>query len=354
MAEHVDDKMMRRCIELAVKAEGHTYPNPIVGAVIVHEGVIIGEGYHLKAGKPHAEVNAVNSVSDRSLLPESVMYVSLEPCSHFGKTPPCTELIIGSGIRRVIIGTADTSEKISGAGIARLRSAGIEVITGVLEKECRQVNRRFFTFHEKRRPYVTLKWARSADGFLDLIRPPESDREPYWISGKAERVLVHKWRAAEETILVGAGTVRNDNPRLNVRYWSGKDPLRLILSASGNTANYAGRNVTSQPVFTFTKVKDADSHFSERVILSDESSSALQIMNWLYNRGIQSLFVEGGGEVLRHFTDEDLWDEARIFTGRKDFKEGIAAPVLSGRKIFSKEFRLSELVIVVNEENSYY
>jgi diaminohydroxyphosphoribosylaminopyrimidine deaminase/5-amino-6-(5-phosphoribosylamino)uracil reductase len=354
MQESSDNKLMRRCIDLAVRSEGHTWPNPMVGAVIVHNGTIIGEGYHLKAGEPHAEVNAVNSVKEKALIPESVMYVSLEPCSHHGKTPPCADMIISSGIREVVIGTTDTSRKVSGNGIRRLREAGVKVTAGVMEKECRQINRRFFTFHEKERPYITLKWAESADRFIDIIRPEGSDREPYWISGKAERVLVHRWRATEEAILVGAGTVRSDNPRLNVRYWSGKNPVRLILSRSGKIGDYPFLSETFGRIITFTMSDDFDPSGSERVILSEGSSAIVQILEWLYNNEIQSLFVEGGATVLRHFIDEDLWDEARIFTGRSDFREGVAAPVIKGRVLQTDEFRLSTLKLIVNESNSFY
>jgi diaminohydroxyphosphoribosylaminopyrimidine deaminase/5-amino-6-(5-phosphoribosylamino)uracil reductase len=345
---------MRRCIDLAVRSEGHTWPNPMVGAVIVHSGSIIGEGYHLKAGAPHAEVNAVNSVADKSLLAESVMYVSLEPCSHFGKTPPCADMIISSGIRAVVIGATDTSGKVSGNGIRKLREAGVRVTSGVIEKECRRVNRRFFTFHEKGRPYVTLKWAESADGYIDIIRPPGSDREPYWISGKAERVLVHRWRASEDAILVGAGTVRSDNPRLNIRYWSGNNPVRLILSRSGKISDYPFLNETFGRIISFTMSADSELSGSERVILSEGPSSVVQILKWLYDNEIQSLFVEGGATVLRQFINEDLWDEARVFTGRSDFRAGIAAPVIKGREILTDEFRLSRLKMIVNESNSFY
>jgi diaminohydroxyphosphoribosylaminopyrimidine deaminase/5-amino-6-(5-phosphoribosylamino)uracil reductase len=194
MEEKDDIKFMRRCRELASKAEGLTYPNPMVGSVIVHDRKIIGEGYHLKAGEPHAEVNAINSVSDKAKLKSSALYVNLEPCSHFGKTPPCADFIISKSIPRVIIGTVDTSERISGQGLIRLRDAGCEVVSGVLEDECRRLNRRFFTFHEKRRPYIILKWAQSADGYLDISRSEDHKIEPTWITGKSERVLVHKWR----------------------------------------------------------------------------------------------------------------------------------------------------------------
>jgi diaminohydroxyphosphoribosylaminopyrimidine deaminase/5-amino-6-(5-phosphoribosylamino)uracil reductase len=229
--ESPDDLIyMHRCLDLARCAVGCTSPNPMVGAVVVHKGKIIGEGYHMKAGTPHAEVHALNAVKNRDLLPEATMYVSLEPCSHYGRTPPCADMIIISGIRRVVVGTVDTSTKISGRGIARLREAGTEVITGVAEEECRAINKRFFTWHEKQRPYVILKWARSADGFLDLVRGPGDTAEPNWITGLTERILVHRWRAEEDAIMAGGGTVRADNPSLDVRLWSGKNPLRVIVS----------------------------------------------------------------------------------------------------------------------------
>ena len=206
MPESTDNKFMKRCLDLAVRAEGMTYPNPLVGSVIVYEGVIIGEGYHLRAGAPHAEVNAINSVSDKLLLSKSTLYVSLEPCSHSGKTPPCADFIVSNNIPRVVVGTADTSSKVSGRGISRLKTAGCDVICGILEAECRSINRRFFTFHEKGRPYITLKWAQSADGYIDVPRNGKSKSKPAWITGKSERVLVHRWRASEQSILVGAHT----------------------------------------------------------------------------------------------------------------------------------------------------
>jgi diaminohydroxyphosphoribosylaminopyrimidine deaminase/5-amino-6-(5-phosphoribosylamino)uracil reductase len=237
MVESGHNIFMKRCLEIASKAEGETYPNPLVGSVIVHEGKIIGEGYHIRAGEKHAEITAIDSVSDKSLLKDSTLYVNLEPCSHYGKTPPCADALISYGIPRVVIGTIDTSDKVSGGGIRLLQNAGCEVITGVLEKECRRINRRFFTFNEKKRPYITLKWAQSADGYLDKVREKDKNNGINWITGKPERILVHKWRATEEAILAGAGTVRTDNPILNVREWPGRQPVKLILSGSGTIDN---------------------------------------------------------------------------------------------------------------------
>jgi len=330
MTETEDIKFMRRCIELAIKAEGFTFPNPMVGSVIVYEGKIIGEGYHLRSGESHAEVNAINSVSDKTKLKSSKLYVNLEPCSHFGKTPPCSDYIISNGIRRIVIGTTDTSEKVSGRGAKKLLDAGCEVKTGVVEAECRRLNRRFFTFHEKKRPYITLKWAQSADGYLDIIRSDDHKPEPTWITGKPERVLVHKWRASEQAILVGAGTLRADEPRLNVREWKGNDPLKLILSSSGFVRKASSFNDTDSRVVVFTHNSDAEIRNGMKVILEESEPSSVQISRYLYSCGIQSLFIEGGAEVFNHFISTGLWDEARIFSGEDYFRNGVKAPLING------------------------
>jgi diaminohydroxyphosphoribosylaminopyrimidine deaminase / 5-amino-6-(5-phosphoribosylamino)uracil reductase len=345
MTETDDIKFMRRCLELAIKAEGLTYPNPMVGSVIVYEGNIIGEGYHLRSGEPHAEVNALNSVMDKSKLKQSTLYVNLEPCSHFGKTPPCADLIISEGIPRIVLGTVDTSTNVSGKGAEKLREAGREVIAGVLEDECRYLNRRFFTFHEKRRPYITLKWAQSSDGYIDIIRAEGQKNEPRWISGKPERVLVHKWRASEEAILAGADTVRSDNPRLDVREWVGHNPVKLILSSSGTfTGDIILKNTDARLVI-FTHNPDADVSGSEKIILDKNLPSAVQISDYLYSSGIQSLFIEGGAEVLNHFISAGLWDEARIFKGGDFFRQGVRAPVINGKLYYKNEFSGSTLEI---------
>jgi len=342
-------KFIRRCLDLAVRAEGMTYPNPLVGSVIVHNGLIIGEGYHLKAGGPHAEKIAIDSVADKEMLKSSTLYVNLEPCSHFGKTPPCSDLIISAGIKKVIIGTKDTSDKVSGKGISNLKNADCEVITGVLEQECRWINRRFFTFNEKKRPYIILKWAQSADGFIDTNRHDDSGQKPAWITGEAERVLVHKWRAAEQAILAGAGTIRADNPRLNVREWSGRNPVRGILSSSGLlNEGFAVFNINGTNV-VFTNNADAKIANAVMVKLDERSSSALQITNYFFNSGIQSMLIEGGAKVLNHFISSGLWDEARIFCGKDYFKEGIRTPVLNGKILLQKKYSGSSLKVILNE-----
>ncbi len=351
MTEKDDIKFMRRCLELASKAEGLTYPNPMVGSVIVHDGKIVGEGSHLKAGEPHAEVNAINAVSDKAKLKSSTLYVNIEPCSHFGKTPPCADFIISNSIPRVMIGTVDTSEKVSEQGLIRLLDAGCEVITGVVEDECRRLNRRFFTFHEKKRPYITLKWAQSADGYLDISRSEDHKTAPTWITGKPERVLVHKWRASEQAILVGAGTVRADDPRLNVREWKGTHPLRIILSSSGSLNKESVVNETDGKVIVFTHNMNANIAKAVKVKLDDNVPSSLQIAGYLFSAGIQSLLIEGGAKVLNHFISNGLWDEARVFTGGNYFKGGVKAPLINGTLLSRTIFSGSSLEIYLRDWN---
>jgi diaminohydroxyphosphoribosylaminopyrimidine deaminase/5-amino-6-(5-phosphoribosylamino)uracil reductase len=348
MEQRVDDKYMRRCLELASGAEGMTYPNPMVGSVIVHEGKIIGEGYHIKSGELHAEVIAINSVSDNSKLVNSTLYVNLEPCSHFGKTPPCADFIIKSKIPKVVIGTTDTSEKVSGRGVDKLRKAGIEVIKGVIEDECRWLNRRFFSFNEKGRPWIILKWAESADGFIDVLRSANLDKKPTWISGKPERVLVHKWRSSEQAILVGAGTIRADNPQLNVREWKGNDPIKIILSGSGEFDEGIALNGTNGTLIAFTGNMHTNMGKAIKVELDNNSPAPLQIVMYLQKAGIQSLFIEGGASVLNQFISSGLWDEARIFKGKDYFNDGVKAPEIKGRFLSETIFEGSSLNTYIN------
>jgi len=348
MREKDEIKFMRRCIELAGKAEGLTYPNPLVGAVVACDGKIIGEGYHLKAGGPHAEVIAINSVKDKSRLKYSTLYVSLEPCSHFGKTPPCADFIISQSIPRVVIGTKDSSEKVSGKGLSVLRNSGCEVISGVCEKECRRLNRRFFTFHEKKRPYITLKWAQSADGYLDILRSENHKIEPTWITGKPEKVLVHRWRAEEQAILVGGNTVRTDDPKLNVREWKGRDPLRLVLTSTGIINKGSSLLKGRMEAVVFTDNTEADIAGALKINLDTKIPACSQIIQYLFDSGIQSLLIEGGAQVLGHFISNGFWDEARIFTGEKYFEEGVTSPAINGQLISRTIFSGSILEIYLN------
>lgn len=328
MVSAEDKKYMRRCIELAVAAEGMTYPNPMVASVIVHKGIIIGEGFHLKAGEAHAEVNAINSVRNRELLRESTLYVNLEPCSHWGKTPPCADFIISHSIPRVVVGTTDSNEKVAGRGIARLREAGCEVVTGVEEEECRFINRRFFTWHLLKRPYIILKWAASADGYLDLKN--NDNKRISWISGKPERVLAHRWRAAEQAILAGAQTIRADNPGLDVRDWGGISPQRVILSGSGNIIIKPGSSQARAKALVFTRNNNLQLDDADSVVLPGDENAFSFMLRYLHSSGIQSLLVEGGAGVLNGFIESGLWDEARVFTGRVNFVSGTPAPQIPG------------------------
>ncbi len=323
---------MQRCLQLAERALGYTWPNPVVGSVIVHNGTIIGEGYHMKAGGDHAEVTAIKSVSDRKFLKESTLYVNLEPCSHYGKTPPCAGKIIEEGIPRVVVGAIDTSSKVSGKGIEMLRSAGIEVVTGVCGEQSREINKRFFTFNELKRPYVILKWAMSADGFIDVIRPVGTPVKPYWITGMTERILVHKWRSEEQSILAGGGTIRSDNPQLNVRYWHGNDPLKVIISRSSQLNPDAQVFTDEGKTILFTARKEAAFSGTVNEFLDcGEDEVAGRVLDHLYSLGIQSVFIEGGKKVHEMFITAGLWDEARIFKGKVSWGTGIPAPVLKGK-----------------------
>lgn len=347
---HPDDMIcMKRCVDLARKAEGNTSPNPMVGAVVAHNGRIIGEGYHLKAGTPHAEVNAINSVADKSLMPESTLYVSLEPCAHHGRTPPCTDLIIRSGIRRVIVGTIDTSLKVAGQGIAKLKEAGIEVITGVAEEECRRTNRRFFTWHEKGRPYVILKWARSADGYIDLVRRPDDPVGPHWITGKAERILVHRWRAAEDAILAGGATIRADNPLLNVRYWRGKNPIKVIISRSGKIDPAAKVFTGPSETILFTCNRKLILPEVRIIQIGCGNDFVSETLNVLHEMDVQSVLVEGGAFIIASFLASGLWDEARRFTGTSIFGGGVPDPFPAMKPDRMVRFSSSILDIAFNQ-----
>jgi len=326
---------MRRCIELAKNGLGTTYPNPMVGSVIVYNGKIIGEGWHKKSGEAHAEVNAVNSVKDKYLLKKATIYVSLEPCSHFGKTPPCCDLIIENEIPNVVIGTVDPNIKVAGNGIKKLIEAGANVTVGVLETECAELNKRFFTFHEKKRPYVILKWAESQDGFiapLKILRKAQNDREqkPIWITNPFSRQLVHKWRSEEQSILVGTQTVIDDNPKLNVRDWEGKNPIRIILDFNNRISkdSHVFDNQVKTIIFSNSPIAINEENITFEAI-DFGHNIAEQILKTLYKHQIQSVIIEGGSQTLQTFINENLWDEARIFIGNNYFGNGIKAPIIT-------------------------
>ena len=331
---NIHEKYIKRCIKLAKNGLGATYPNPLVGSVIVHRDSIIGEGWHQKAGGPHAEVNAVNSVKDESLLKKSTIYVSLEPCSHFGKTPPCSDLIIAKGIKKVVIGTVDPFAEVAGRGIKKLMEAGCEVQVGVLEKECQDLNKRFFTFHQKKRPYIILKWAQTADGF---IAPKiQEKREPVWITNQYSKQLVHKWRSEEQSILVGTNTAIADNPKLNTRLWKGENPVRVVidkdLKIPQESALFDG---TIKTIVLTENEKKSDNNNLAFEKLDFQQDLPNQICEVLYRHNLQSVIIEGGAKTHQTFIDNNLWDEARVFTGISEFHKGVKAPEFSG-KMFSK------------------
>ena len=326
-----EDRMyMRRCLQLARCGSGSTSPNPMVGAVIVCNGRVIGEGYHIRAGEPHAEVNAVNSVRecDRHLLPDSTVYVTLEPCSHYGKTPPCCDMLISKGVKRVVIGTADNNAMVNGAGISRMRQAGIEVVVGVCKAECMRLNRDFFVSHGSSRPAVTLKWAQSADGFIDTLRVGGL---PVSISTPVSRLAVHKLRSVHDAILVGTRTALLDNPSLNVREWCGRAPLRLVLDRRGELPSTLKIFDGTLPTIVYTE-HEQYGKFGKNVeqFKVDFSDGLLNsILAHLHSIKVNSLLVEGGAFLLQSFIDASLWDDIRVEVNPKLFLgEGVAAPVM--------------------------
>ena len=327
-----DEKYIARCIQLAKNGLCNAAPNPMVGAVIVHNDTIIGEGYHIRCGEAHAEVNAVRSVKDKSLLKESTIYVSLEPCSHHGKTPPCADLIINKGIPRVVVGCQDPFSLVAGRGIAKLREAGIEVKVGVLEEECRQLIRRFVTFNTLRRPFITLKWAESADGFIDLHR---TEGHPYIFSSPLSSMLVHKRRAEHSAILVGRRTALLDNPSLTTRNWFGKNPVRMVIDKDLTLPKHLALFDGSVRTLVFTQREDTSNRPNVEHIRLDFKIDILpQIMEVLYKEKLQSLMVEGGSILLQSFIDAGCWDEAYIEQSDAHLKDGVKAPSFSPEYVF--------------------
>lgn len=330
---------MKRCLELAQNGFGTTSPNPMVGAVIVYNGKIIGEGWHRKSGEAHAEPNAINSVKNKDLLKESTIYVSLEPCSHFGKTPPCTDLIIEKGIPNVVIGIMDPFAKVCGNGINKLKQNGHNVTVGVLEKECEEQNKRFFNFQKKKRPYIILKWAETKDGFIDIKRNENSEKQPTWISNKYSQQLVHKWRNEEDAILVGTNTAINDNPKLNTRTWKGKNPIRVVLDKSLRIPNNYSLFDDSIKTIVITEKhhQNTNNTFYENLSFS-KSFFLHELMSVLVKYNIQSIIIEGGKQTLQSFINNNLWDEARVFIGKNSFIDGVEAPIIDG-----SNFKLTNL-----------
>ncbi len=346
--ENRHELYMRRCFDLARLGAGRVSPNPMVGAVIVHAGRIIGEGRHEVYGTAHAEVNAVNSVAetDRKLLPESTIYVSLEPCCIFGKTPPCTNLILENKIPEVVISCLDATPEVAGNGVQILRDAGVKVTTGILEKEGRDLARFRNTFAGKNRPYILLKFAQSADGFMG------KEGEQIWLTNAYSKRKVHKMRAETDAILVGTNTAATDNPQLNSRYWSGRPPLRLVIDRTLRLPQTLNLFDDSQPTLVFTE-KDISTEGFERtrfITLDFSENVPRQIAETLAGGNVTSLIVEGGAQTLQSFIDAGLWDEAHIFTVKKRLNDGIAAPKISGEVKNREEIAGDELTVLLNAE----
>lgn len=404
MSQTPHEHYMQRCLELAANGLRDAMPNPSVGAVLVHNGRIIGEGHTSPFGGPHGEVNCLNSVTeaDRHLIPQSTLYVSLEPCSHYGKTPPCCDLIIRNEIQNIVIGCVDPNEKVAGNGIRKLQEAGKNVTVGVLEAECREFNRRFFTFHEKQRPYIILKWAESSDGFLSpkdrlldgstvglldtgllddstigllddannqsnrrieqsnnrTIKQSNnpkiqlSDKKPVWITNKYSRQLVHKWRSEEMAILVGTQTVLDDNPALDVRSWTGPSPVRIVLDRTNRISeDYSVKNhkIKSIILTETPNLPNLDTLLYESIAFDDKLPK--NIAEVLYRHNLQSVIIEGGRQTLQTFIDANLWDEARVFKGTAIFINGTPAPQLSANAIHREMILDDELIIYRNYGN---
>jgi diaminohydroxyphosphoribosylaminopyrimidine deaminase/5-amino-6-(5-phosphoribosylamino)uracil reductase len=331
MQEEKDELYMQRCLDLASLAGVNAAPNPMVGAVIVFEDEIIGEGYHQYFGGPHAEVNAIKSIrkEDINKISKSTIYVSLEPCSHTGKTPPCADLLIASNFKRVVIGCKDPNELVAGNGIKKIEEAGIETTVGVLESKCIKLNKRFFTFQTKKRPYVILKWAQTKDGFIDINRDEiDKTRKINWISDPDTQSMVHYWRSKEQAILVGWKTIENDNPSLTVREVKGLNPLRIIIDSNLNIPSDSQVFTDGEKTIILNKIKNEENGNVSFVKLKEISTKS--ILNYLYQIEISSVFVEGGSGTLQHFLLDGLWDEARIIQGNTQFHDGIKAPKING------------------------
>lgn len=331
---------MERCFQLARKGEGYTLPNPMVGAVVVHQNRIIGEGYHRQYGKAHAEVNAIMAVKEEALLADSTLYVSLEPCSHHGKTPPCTGLIIAKNIPRVVIAVQDPNPVVSGRGIGILKEQGVEVTVGILEAQARELNRMFFVNQQYKRPFVILKWAQSKDHFMDHTRTSLQEKMPAVISNRITQTIVHKIRTQTQGILVGTRTAMLDNPQLTARKWHGPQPVRIVIDRENKipttSALFDGTTVTI--VFTGAIRTDLPNKGVKQILLDFHGDTNRQILQSLYKERIYSLIVEGGAHLLSSFIRKNMWDEAYVETSDKMLYRGIKAPEIEGEEISTKRY----------------
>lgn len=346
------EKYIKRCLELASKGIGTARPNPSVGAVVVYQDCIVGEGYTSLYGGNHAEVNAIHAVKNKEQLKEATIYVTLEPCSHYGKTPPCADLIVKSEIPNVVIGCIDTNSLVAGKGIERLEKAGCNVTVGVLENACKEQHKRFFTVQNKKRPYIILKWAKTNDGFVAPLTKDE--QKPVWISNQYSQQLVHKWRSEEHAILVGTNTVITDNPSLTVRSWTGNDPIRIVLDK--NLRIPQDVNVFDESVRTIIITeKNKETRYNKQSevisyeIIDFKNNLAQQICDVLQKHNIQSVIIEGGTKTLQTFIDASLWDEARVFVGNTTFKNGVKAPKIKGKIVKKESIGNDVLKIYLND-----
>lgn len=341
----MDEKFMFRCLELAESGLGKVAPNPMVGAVIVLDGKIIGEGFHQEFGHAHAEVNAINDAlktHPESVFEKATLYVNLEPCSHHGKTPPCCDLIIQKKFRKVVVGMQDPFSLVNGEGIRKLSNSGIDVINGVCSKEAKELNRRFITFHTDKRPYIILKFAKSLDGYISPLEPNAENR---WITNSYSKKLVHKWRSEEMGIMVGTKTALIDNPELNVREWTGKDPVRIVIDRSLKLPVHLHLMNGKIRTLIINEKESRESGFNEWIQVNFKESVIPQILKILFERNIQSVIVEGGQLLLQKFIDAGIWDEARIFTGNKWLGKGKPAPLINGNVI--SQYTISDDTLVI-------
>jgi diaminohydroxyphosphoribosylaminopyrimidine deaminase/5-amino-6-(5-phosphoribosylamino)uracil reductase len=340
---------MKRCLELGARALREVAPNPMVGSVIVHDGKVIGEGYHIFYGKEHAEVNAIRAVNDKHLLKEATLYVNLEPCSHFGKTPPCADLIIKHHIPHVVIGSVDTNSLVAGQGIEKLKKAGIKVEIGILQEECRALNKRFFTHHEKKRPYIILKWAQTQDGYIDAKRDILDNEKALQISNEASQKLVHLWRSEEQAIIVGTNTALLDNPQLTVRMISGKNPLRITIDRTLRIPASHHLLDKNTPTLIFTE-RETESEINLEYVPIDFTIPIVpQILQELHKRNIRSLLVEGGAQLLSGFIQSGFWDEANVFISNKKINEGVHAPLLIEKPTSTEDVNGDQLLKYQNQ-----
>ena len=336
-----DAAFMERCLFLAKKGLGNTYPNPLVGCVIVCEGKIIAEGWHKKAGANHAEREAIMKIKDQSLLSKSSLFVNLEPCDHYGKTPPCTDLILEMKIPRVIIGCLDQNKRVLGKGLKKLKQAGCEVKIGVLKSKCKKLNRRFFSFHQKKRPYVILKWAESLDGFI----APKENLKKYWLTNPLSKQRVHQWRSQEQSIMIGVQTVLDDNPKLDTRLWNGKNPVPVVIDPSQKLSKIDENFNLMKKKFITIKNQNRNKNKDQLSIKAQE------ILDQLFNNSLQSVIIEGGTKTLQNFIDAELWDEVRIFVTKEKLISGLKGPVFKRNANYNSS-KISEDTLLTYHKDS--